>query len=473
MPKDADFLASLRLILGAQNLLTLKETREPFETDWRGRFRGSACAVALPRTNEQISQIITCAQRCNIALVPQGGNTSLVGGAVPNKNADALIISTRRMNKILAVDPMNKTILVEAGVCLADLQKAAQDANLLFPVHLGSAQSCQIGGMIASNAGGLHVLRYGSMRQNILGLEVVLPDGQIWNGLRTLRKDNSGYDLKQLFIGSEGTLGVITKAVLALKPRPQGHITAWIGLKSLKAALKLLQSMQSLAGEWLNAFEFTSRFGLELALKHFPDTMRDPFAQPYNWYILLEIAPLTLAETMQNMTEQILMKHLQEGLIQDVVLAQSEQQRRRFWALREEGIVLGQASEGYSIKHDVAVPLSKLEDFIHKGCIEATKAIPGLRPHPFGHLGDGSIHFNFSAPLGMKDTDFANHSPILEKIIYTLCEEMDGTISAEHGIGALKTKLLQKSKSPVELTIMRLIKQSFDSKNQFNPGKIL
>ncbi|MCZ4282845.1 FAD-binding oxidoreductase [Kiloniella laminariae] len=465
------FLPALKRIVGDRGLLTKAEGILPHVTEQRGRFVGATACVVKPGTTGEVAQVIKLCQDHDIAIVPQGGNTGLVSAGIAFAEDRAIILNLSRMNKVRNLDPLNNTMTVEAGCILQNIQEAAAKADRFFPLSLGSEGSCQIGGNIASNAGGINVIRYGNTRALVLGLEVVTADGEIWDGLRSLRKDNTGYDLKQLFIGSEGTLGVITAAVLKLFPAMKERSTAFIGLRQLDDAPPLLGLAQSLIGEALNSFELIPRIALDFALKHGQD-ITDPLGQPYDWYILLEASAGTPQANLPLLFESFLEQALEAGLIHDAALAQNTAQADSFWRLREN-ITLCQKAEGGSIKHDIAVPLSAIPAFISKANAAVESYLPGIRPYPFGHIGDGNIHYNLSQPPGMDINDYLAHWDRLNRIVHDIVVDMGGSISAEHGIGRVKLEENLHYKSPLEIRMMQQIKQSLDPKNLMNPGKLL
>jgi FAD/FMN-containing dehydrogenase len=397
--------------------------------------------------------------------VPQGGNTSLCGAATPNDEGRAVVLSLGRLNRIVTVDAKNNAIFVEAGCTLAIIQEAARAADRLFPLALASEGACQIGGNLSTNAGGVQVLRYGNTRELTLGLELVLPNGEIWNGMRGLRKDNTGYDLKQLFIGAEGTLGVITGAVLKLFPLPKTQTTCWLNVATLSVAVDLLNAAKNSFDAQLTAFELVSETALGLVLKNIPQATRPAAISPY--YVLAEFSDVA-AGTLENWLAEM----LQAGLLDDAVLAQSETQARKLWALREN-ISEAQKIEGVSIKHDISVPVSSIPEFLTLANAALAKLFPGIRVVAFGHLGDGNLHYNLSKPDALENSAFIDSQPVANRLVHDLVHSLNGSISAEHGIGQLKREELLRYKSPVELAMMRSIKQALDPLGLMNPGKIL
>ena len=459
--KIAKALDDIAQLIGAQNLLAKDADKAPFLHEQRGAWQGRAAAVARPVTVAQVAEIISIAARAGMHIVPQSGNTGLVGGQIAFDADKALVLNMARMNKIRAVDQKNSTMIVEAGCVLADIHTAAEQIGKQFPLRLASEGSCQIGGLLAANAGGHHVLRYGMMRDLTLGLEAVLANGEVWHGLSQLRKDNTGYDLKNLLIGSEGTLAVITAAVIKLAPENKDTTTALFAIDSPASALHLFDLARQLIGDELIAFELMPRIGIDFMLRHFP-AARDPLNQPAPWYVLIDSAARTKLETWAEQG----FKYIQDG-----VIAASKTQADQLWFLREN-LSDVQKKEGASIKHDVSVPLSAIPEFLTRA-IDAVKAhIGGIRPVPFGHMGDGNIHFNLSRPLNMKDEDFLAQQNALNKITYDLVLEFGGSISAEHGIGVLKRDELMQQKGAVALDVMKKIKTALDPDNILNPGKV-
>ena len=454
-------LDDIARLIGAQNLLAKDADKASFLNEPRGIWAGQAVAVARPATVEQVAEIISIAARAGMHIVPQSGNTGLSGGQIAFDADKALVLNMSRMNKIRAVDQKNSTMIVEAGCVLADIHAAAEQISRQFPLRLASEGSCQIGGLLAANAGGHHVLRYGMMRDLTLGLEAVLANGEVWHGLGQLRKDNTGYDLKNLLIGSEGTLAVITAAVIKLAPKNKDTTTALFAIDSPAAALHLFDLAEQHIGAELTAFELMPRIGIDFMLRHFP-AARDPLNQPAPWYVLIDSSARTKLETWAEQS----FKYIQDG-----VIAASKTQADQLWFLREN-LSDVQKKEGASIKHDVSVPLSAIPEFLTRA-IDAVKAhIGGIRPVPFGHMGDGNIHFNLSRPLNMKDEDFLAQQNALNKITYDLVLEFGGSISAEHGIGVLKRDELRQQKGAVALDMMKKIKTALDPDNILNPGKV-
>ncbi len=455
----------LKMIVGAAYVLTDPVEIQPFVSDWRGRFGGSAQCVVRPANTAEVAAVVKACIEAGAPIVPQGGNTSLCGAATPDAAGQAVVLSLGRLNRIAAVDAKNNTISVEAGCTLAAVQAAARDFDRLFPLALASEGTCQIGGNLSTNAGGVQVLRYGNTRELTLGLEVVLPSGEVWDGLRGLRKDNTGYDLKQLFIGAEGTLGIITGAVLKLFPLPKSQTTCWLNVASPLAAVDLLNQAKTAFDGQLTAFELVSETALALVLKNIPDTQRPASVAP--WYVLAEFS-----DTSSYAVEYWLHARLEAGEVVDAVIAQSAAQAAKLWTLREN-ISEAQKIEGISIKHDIAVPVSAIPVFLEQADAALAAAFPGIRVVAFGHVGDGNLHYNLSQPDVQDNTHFIASQPAVNRIVHDTVDALNGSISAEHGIGQLKRDELLRYKSPVEMALMRSIKQALDPHGLMNPGKVL
>lgn len=468
---ESKFLLRLEEITGKGGILSAEQEMEPHLLDQRGRYRGKACAIVFPTSTEQVAEVVRLCLQEKISIVPQGGNTSLVGGSVPDGTGNSLILSLKRMNRIRSIDADNFTLTVEAGCILQDIQQAAAAYDRLFPLSLGAEGSCQIGGNLSSNAGGVQVLRYGNARELVLGLEVVLSDGRIWNGLRGLRKDNTGYDLKQLFLGAEGTLGIITAAVLKLYARPREIVTALVAVPSPTAAVRLLARIRTASGESVTSFELMCQRGLEFAGRHL-EGCQLPLDAPSPWYVLVELFGGRADHSLRETLEESFGDCLEEGLLSDAVIAGNETQRNKLWRLRE-GIVEAQKFEGASIKHDVSVPVSEVPAFIEQGTEAVMAMIEGARPVPFGHVGDGNIHFNITQPAGMDSAAFLARWEEVNAGIHDLVVGMGGSISAEHGIGQLKRADNMRFKSEVEIDLMRKMKSALDPTNLLNPGKVI
>jgi FAD/FMN-containing dehydrogenase len=458
-------------IVGAEHAIRDAEAMTPYLVEWRDRYRGKAALVLRPGETEEVSAILEHADATRTAIVPQGGNTGLVGGQIPFETGHEVVVSLERLNRVRDIDLASNTMTVEAGLVLAHAQQVAASAGRLFPLSLASEGSCQIGGVLATNAGGMAVLAYGSARDLTLGLEVVLADGRVWDGLRSLRKDNSGYDLKDLIIGSEGTLGIITAAVLRLFPKPVERVTAMAGLSELETAPAFFARVLERAGPALTGFEIMPRIGIEFVLKH-GSGVRDPFPSPYNWYLLFELSSPLEGLELARLAEASLAEGLNAREIDDAVIASSLAQAQELWRLRELMSEV-QKEEGGSIKHDVAVPVARVPELVARANQLVELMIPGARPVPFGHLGDGNIHYNVSQPPGMDRAIFLNYWEALNAAVHEVVLDLGGSISAEHGIGRMKRDLLPHAKQPLELELMRKIKAAFDPNGILNPGKLL
>lgn len=466
-------------IVGAEHVLSLPAAMAPYLEDWRGRYRGAALCVVRPGSVADVSATVRACAQAGVPVVPQGGNTSLCGAATPDASGLAVVINLTRMNRIRDIDPANNTMTVDAGCILAVLQDAAAAEGRFFPLALASEGSCQIGGNLSTNAGGVQVLRYGNTRELTLGLEVVLPGGEVWDGLRALRKDNTGYDLKHLFIGAEGTLGIITGAVLKLFPLPQARATAWLAIDSPAVAVRLLSGLQATFGAELTACELISDMSLELVLKHIPGTLSPLSASP--WHLLIELSgageEAALRESLEAYLGNAMEIEIAAGpaekaeALTDAVVAQSGAQAKRLWALREN-IGEAQKIEGLSIKHDISVPISRIPEFITRADLALQQAFPEIRIVAFGHIGDGNLHYNQSTSGSTESAAFIAAQPAVNRIVYDLVHELGGSISAEHGIGQLKCEDLLRYKSPVEIEMMRAVKRALDPQGLMNPGKI-
>jgi D-lactate dehydrogenase (cytochrome) len=417
-----------------------------------------------------VAAVVRICAEARLPIVPQGGNTGLVGGGVPPVDGHNVVLALGRMNHIRAIDPVNFTMTVEAGCILSHLQEAASQADRLFPLSLGAEGSCQIGGNISTNAGGIAVLRYGNTRELTLGLEVVLPDGRVWDGLRGLRKDNTGYDLKQLFIGGEGTLGIITAATIKLFPKPREVETAFLGLQRIEDAMGLFARARAVTADQLTAFELIPRAGLDLALAYIPGTI-DPLAARYPWYVLLEMSSSQTESGIRALLERLLETALEGGLVDDGVIAESGAQSKELWRIRE-AIVEAQLYSG-SIKHDVAVPVSRVAEFVTRASRAVSERLQGIRPIPFGHVGDGNIHFNLTQPEGMDKAAYLTRWQEFNDIVHGVVRELGGSISAEHGVGMMKRDEITHYKPPLEIELMCRIKQALDPGGIMNPGKVV
>ena len=462
-----DTLKRLATIVGERYAIRTPAEMVPYLIEWREIWTGKTPMVLRPSSTQEVSRILAIANETRTTIVPQGGNTGLVGGQLPFETGNEIVLSLDRMNRIRDVDAADYSMTVEAGVTLKTVQDEAEKVDRYFPLSLESEGSCRIGGNLSTNAGGLAVLAYGSARDLCLGLEVVLADGRVWDGLRSLRKDNTGYNLKSIFLGAEGTLGIITAAVLKLFARPAVRATGFAALPSLDAVIALLSLAQEMSGSRVTAIELFPRNGLEFVFRHF--NLRDPFAAPAPWYVLIELSG---SGELDELLTQILASGAERDIVLDATIAQSEQQRNDLWYLRK-AIVEVQKLEGGSIKHDVSVPVSHIPRFIPEGIKALTDYMPGARPMPFGHVGDGNIHFNVSQPVGMDKQDFLAHWHEMNMVLYDIVLKHGGSISAEHGIGRLKRDMMAKIKSPVELAMMRDLKRLFDPNNILNPGKVL
>lgn len=457
--------------IGAQNVITDAKEQAPYLHEWRDRYTGRAGAILLPRTVADVAACVALASEQHIPIVPQGGNTGLVGGQIPDRSGSAVVLSLARLNTIREVDPTGNTMTVDAGVVLQTIQQEADKVDRLFPLALGAQGSCMIGGNLSTNAGGTGVLAYGNTRDLVLGLEVVLPDGSILQGLSKLRKDNTGYDLKHLFIGAEGTLGVITGATLKLFPKPAGMRTAMIGLDSPHKALQLYGLMRDLAGSSLTGFEIMPRIGLEFVMRHIPGS-RDPLDDAHPWYLLAEISSGRGEEEAAGLLMAAMEQAFEAGTVNDAAIAQSHAQAQAFWALRHT-MSEAQKPEGGSIKHDVAVPVVSVAAFLDEAMAAVDRMVPGCRPMPFGHLGDGNIHFNVSQPVGADKQAYLDRWEDMNTLVHGIVTAYGGSISAEHGIGQAKRDLLPDVKDPVALDLMRTLKAAIDPNGIMNPGKVL
>lgn len=461
-------LDELAGIVGANHVLTDPSDVEPHLIEGRGLYRGTALAVVRPGTVDEVADVVRAAARAGVSIVPHGGNTGLVGGGVPHQQ---LVLSLQRLNRIRNIDPVNMTMTVEAGCILKTVQDAAADHGCLYPLSLGAEGSCTIGGNLSTNAGGTQVLRYGNTRELALGLEVVLADGQVLSDLNRLRKNNTGYDLRNLFIGAEGTLGIITAAVLKVFPQPRQKATAWIGLRSAQDALKLFAQLRNVAGENLTGFEFMRGIVLDFVLKHMPASQA-PLAERHEAYVLAELTSPDPEADLAGRLEAVLAQAFEDDLVQDAVIASNEGQAKALWRLRED-MSDAQKFEGGSIKHDVSVPVSRVADFLDVATAACEAEMPGLRVAAFGHFGDGNIHFNLSQPIGADKQTFLHEWGHFNRIVHDIVAGMGGSFSAEHGIGMLKRDELARYKNPVALDVMRRIKQVLDPANVMNPGKVL
>lgn len=468
---SADIGNRLRALLGDAAVITDLPAMAPYLNDWRGRYHGAARCVLKPSTTDEVAAAVALLHDAGIAIVPQGGNTGLCGGATPDLSGEAVIVNLSRLNRVRAVDTANNTITVEAGCLLQQVQEAAAGAGRLFPLSLAAEGSCEIGGNLSTNAGGVHVLRYGNTRELTLGLEVVLADGRVWNGLRGLRKDNTGYDLKQLFIGAEGTLGIITTAVLKLFPRPKTSAVAWLGVASVAAAVDLLGRMRERFGERVTAFELIGQSALQLVVKNISGT-RPPLAEAAPWNVLIEVGETVPGFDIGAALDSALMEEMEADRLADAAVAQSLAQVQALWRLREN-ISEAQKIEGISIKHDISVPVSRIAEFLDRADRSLRDAFPGVRIVAFGHVGDGNLHYNLSKSDAAANAEFIALTPQANRIVHDIAAELGGSISAEHGIGQLKRAELLRYKSGVEMDLMRRVKSVLDPRGLMNPGKIL
>jgi len=461
----------LAAIVGERGLITEAHAREPHEVDWRGQYHGKAALVVKPATTEEVGRVVAELARARVGIVPQGGNTGMCGASVPDASGTQVVVNLARMNRVRSVDAANNAMTVEAGCVLADLQRVADEHDRLFPLSLGAEGSCEIGGNLSTNAGGTGVLRYGNTRELTLGLEVVLPDGRIWDGLRALRKDNTGYDLKQLFVGAEGTLGIITAAVLKLFPKPRATATAMAAIEGPAGAVALLAKLREGCGDRITGFELLPRICIELVLRNIPGT-RDPFREPHPAYVLIELSDSGDPAAANAMLEVALVSASEAGVVLDAVLASSDAQRRALWALREN-ISEAQKIEGVSIKHDVSVPVSRVPELYQRAGEALAARFPDIRIVAFGHVGDGNIHYNCSKHERQAAESFFAQSPEVNRIVYDVVHALGGSISAEHGLGQLKRAEIRRYKSPIELELMRAVKKALDPDGIMNPGKVL
>jgi FAD/FMN-containing dehydrogenase len=474
MKSNQEFLDELKACFQGRFILDPEEMAG-FLLDWRKRYKGKALAVVQPHSTQDVAAIVKCCMKHQVAIVPQGGSTGLSGGSVPNPEGQSIVLSLLKLNQIRHIDIHNNTITVEAGCVLQTIQQQALAHKRLFPLSLASQGSCTIGGNLSSNAGGVQVLRYGNARALCLGLEVVTANGEIWNGLRGLRKDNTGYDLRDLYIGAEGTLGIITAAVLQLYPQPQTQLVSWLAVDNIQHAVQLLALAQSYLGAGLTAFELISKACLNLVLHHFKSS-KPPLENSSEWNILLEFSSSSPTESAHNQLALFLESALAQGLIQDATISQSEQQFKQLWSLREN-ISEAQALEGKNIKHDVALPISKIAEFVESTEQLLNQAFPSIQLICFGHLGDGNLHFNVSLKNGLKDPlaqeQLLANQEAINLITHNQVAHFNGSISAEHGLGVLRRDEAARYKSEVELLLMAQIKKALDPFNLMNPGKVL
>jgi FAD/FMN-containing dehydrogenase len=466
MPSD-QLLSRLTEIVGAKGVIGDREAMQPYMDSWRDNWRGQARAVVRPASTAETAAVVKLCVETRTPIVPQGGRTGVTGASQPHDDGSEIVVSLERMKTIRAIDVENDTMTVDAGCILADVRQAAKDVGRLFPLSFGSVGSCLVGGNISTNAGGINVVRYGNTRALVSGLEVVLPDGDIWDGLRGLRKDNAGYDLKQIFIGAEGTLGIITGAVLRLFPRPVAELTAFFAVPSPAAAVAWLTRIKGAFAEQLTSFELIQRRCVEVTVQHIPGTS-NPLSGDSPWYVLLEVSSQLTGSHLQDVLEAAFEQGLAAEEVSDGILASSSQQAEALWHMRES-IPEAHKAEGRSFKHDISVPISKVPEFLARAEAGLEGAFPGCRMFTFGHLGDGNLHFNPLAPPGAGDPGDLQR---VNRIVHDLVTALGGSISAEHGVGRLRSEELAHYKSPIEMKLMRTLKQTFDPLNLFNPGKI-
>jgi FAD/FMN-containing dehydrogenase len=467
-----NFINELSAVLAKKYILTEDGEKAPYLTDWRKRYTGKALAVLLPGTSAEVADIVKLCSQHQVALVPQGGHTGFCGGATPDGSGKQIILNLKRMNQIREIDIANQTITLEAGCILQTVQEKAAEKGFLFPLSLGAEGSCMIGGNLATNAGGTNVLRYGNARDLCLGLEVVTAKGEIWNGIKGLRKDNTGYDLRDLFVGSEGTLGIITSAVMKLYPLPISQWTTLVACATVADSIALLNLFQKRATSLLTGFEMMTQESLELNEKHFPQ-MANPLEGKPPFTLLIELSDHESEDHVRQLLETILEEAFESHLISDAVIASNLSQANAFWHMREH-ITLAQAEEGANLKHDITIPLSSLESFIQETDVLMRAKYPGIRIINFGHLGDGNLHYNIAPPLGVDPKTFndANEKPIHE-LVYAQVERCNGSISAEHGVGQLKLDSLRAHKGDVAHELMKTLKRALDPQNILNPHKVV
>ena len=469
----ADALAeTLAAIVGSAHVLTAASDMARYEAEWRRTYPGRARAVVRPATTGEVSRVVAACAAAGVPVVPQGGNTGLVGGSTPDDSGTEVVLSLDRMRAVRRVDPLDNTLVAEAGCTVLDTQVAAERAGRLFPLSLASEGSATVGGVVSTNAGGEQVLRYGNTRDLVLGLEVVLADGRVLDLLTALRKDNTGYDLKQLFIGGEGTLGIVTAVTFKLFARPRKVITAWVAVRDPRAAVELLSRLTDAVGERVTAFELLGDGPLGLVVKHGTAGMRAPLGAIAPWSVLLDVSEVSAQVDLQPAVEDVLAAAMADGLVVDAALAVSESQAHAFWALREH-VPEAQRLEGPSIKHDISVAISRIPDFIARAGAALQQRMPGIRIVCFGHVGDGNLHYNQSKPDGMSDAEFRAQEDAVHDIVHATAAELHGSISAEHGIGRQKQAAFLQYKDPVALDAMVRIKRALDPANTFNPGRVL
>ena len=467
----ASLARELKAIVGERGFIDAPAERAPFENDWRDMYHGKSALVLKPASTDEVARVVKALADARVGIVPQGGNTSLCGGSVPDTSGTQVVVNLSRMNKVRAVDRENNTMTVEAGCVLAALQQAADEHDRLFPLSLAAEGSCEIGGNLSTNAGGTGVLRYGNTRDLVLGLEAVLADGMVISSMNRMIKNNSGYDLKQLFIGAEGTLGIITAAVVKLFPKPRSRATAIVALEDPGAAVALLSWLRKTCGDRVTGFELMSRLCIDLVLRHIPAS-RDPFRDAHPWYVLVELSDSTEGTALSQLLEDALGGAASEGMLRDAVLASSEAQRQAMWAIREN-IPESQKIDGVSVKHDVSVPVSRVPEMIERAGERLGKRFPDVRIVAFGHVGDGNVHYNCSKAEAQDAKVFYANAPEVNRIVYDVVNELGGSISAEHGLGVLKREEIKRYKDALELDLMRKVKRALDPGGIMNPGKVL
>ena len=464
---DAALLDRLKSIVGGSGWTSDAAALEPHLTEWRDRYRGNTPMMVSPGTTEQVAKVVRACAEAGIPIVPQGGNTGLCGGAIPHESGREILLSLSRLNRIRSMSPIDYSMVAEAGCVLANIQAAAVDAGRLFPLSLSAEGSCQIGGNLSTNAGGINVLRYGNARDQVLGLEVVLPDGSVWDGLRALRKDTAGYDLKQLFIGAEGTLGIITAATLRLYPPVRNSQTGLVGVASVGDAIALLAYVRQEAADRLQAFELIQHRALQFVVDHIPGST-NPLRPGHPWYVLLE----TSNEPNADNFEKLLLAAMEKSLVENAVVAKSEAEANDLWRLRHS-VSEAQKYEGASLKHDIAVPISQIGNFIDAAEAAVLARIPDARVVAFGHVGDGNVHFNISQPASWTAERFLQERDAIAEVVYDVTMSFNGSISAEHGIGRAKRDDLRHYRSATELSLMQTLKRALDPGNIMNPGKVI
>jgi len=468
---NANAVAELKSVLGPKGWREEEADLAPHLTEWRGQYTGRSSLLLKPTSLEELAAVVRIANERGLRLVPQGGNTGLVRGGVPDESGEEIVVSLSRMNRIRSVDAENFSLIAEAGVPLLRVQEAAAGAGRLFPLSLGAEGTATAGGVVSTNAGGVHVLKYGTTRALTLGLEAVLPNGEIYRGLSALRKDNTGYDLKSLLVGAEGTLGIVTAAAFQLFPALNSREVAFAGVPSPEAAVRLLGRLRESTGDRVIAFELIARLGLELATRHIPG-VRDPLAEAHPWYVLTELASSEREVDLKTVLESGLAEAAEDGLVNDAVIAASLDQAQQLWHMRH-ALSEAQKPEGGAIKHDISVPVSAIPAFLARATPAAEAIVPGLRPLAFGHVGDGNLHFDLIQPEGMQPADYLARGPEVNRAVHDIVIGLGGSISAEHGIGRQKVSELARLKDPAALKAMRAIKRALDPNGVLNPGRIL